>query len=58
MGSAVDVVEAALAEALQRAAAAGAWEQVTQLGRELEARRRGRGNVVELEAERATRERR
>ena len=52
LGSTVDVVETALATALERAAAAGAWEQVTQLGRELEARRRARANVVELDARR------
>jgi hypothetical protein len=50
-----DPVEAALAEALSKAAAAGAWEVVGQLARELEARRKARGAVVDLEAERARR---
>lgn len=36
-----DVVEHALAEALHAAASAGQWEVVSQLARELEARREG-----------------
>jgi hypothetical protein len=47
---AVDVVEAALAEALLRAAHAGQWEIVSQLARELDARRMARSatNVMKL----------
>ena len=48
-----DVVEAALADALARAAAAGQWEAVGALTRELEARRRARIGVVDLDAARA-----
>jgi hypothetical protein len=51
-------VEAALAEALTRASAAGQWTTVELLARELEARRKARGAVVDLEAERAKRGRR
>lgn len=47
-----DVVEVALADALTKAATAGQWETVSQLARELEARRRARMAVVDLEAER------
>jgi hypothetical protein len=50
-----DPVEAALADALTKAAAAGAWEVVGQLARELEARRKARSGVVELATERAKR---
>jgi hypothetical protein len=52
-----DAVEVALGEALAKAAAAGAWETVGQLARELEARRKARQapEVVDLEAERAKR---
>ena len=43
-------VEEALAKALERATAAGRWEVVSQLARELEARRLARmGNVVALD---------
>lgn len=51
----VDVVETALADALRRASEAGAWEAVAQLARELEARRKARSGVVELDLERARR---
>jgi hypothetical protein len=43
-------VEEALAKALEGATAAGRWEVVSQLARELEARRLARmGNVVTLD---------
>ena len=50
-----DVVEAALAAALQGATAAGEWTTVAQLARELQARRESRNasNVVRLDAHRA-----
>jgi hypothetical protein len=51
----VDAVDQALAVALERASAAGEWSTVTQLARELEARRLGRVDVVQLEVERARR---
>lgn len=46
----VDPVEVALAEALARASAAGEWSVVSQLARELEARRKAHDdpNVVPL----------
>ena len=52
-----DAVEHALADALQRASAAGAWDVVGQLARELEARRKALAapGVVRLDAERAKR---
>jgi hypothetical protein len=44
-----DAVEAALAKALEGATAAGRWDVVSQLARELEARRLGRAaNVVPI----------
>jgi hypothetical protein len=47
----VDAVEAALAKALEGATAAGRWDVVAQLARELEARRLARmANVVVLPA--------
>lgn len=52
-----DPVEAALAEALTRAASAGQWQTVEVLSRELTARREGRAGVVALGVERARRER-
>lgn len=52
-----DVIEAVLADALQRAAAEGQWAVVEALARELEARRRARAGVVDLAAERVRRER-
>jgi hypothetical protein len=46
-----DDVEAALAKALEQAAAAGRFDVVSQLARELEARRLAlAGNVIPLEA--------
>lgn len=50
-----DVVEEALAGALERASAAGEWAVVGALAGELEARRFARTNVVRLESERARR---
>lgn len=51
-----DPVETALAVALDRASAAGRYDVVIQLARELEARRTARaGNVVRLDDERARR---
>lgn len=54
-----DPVEAALGDALTKASAAGAWEVVGQLARELEARRKARQapEVVDLDAARRRRER-
>jgi hypothetical protein len=45
----------ALADALTKTAAAGDFDAVRALVNELEARRRARAGVVELEAERAKR---
>lgn len=55
----VDPVEAALARALDLAAQAGEWAVVSELGRQLEARRRERiaPEVSDLEAARRKRER-
>jgi hypothetical protein len=53
--AAVDVVEAALADALRRAAEAGAFDAVAALTAELKARREARDGVVSLGAERARR---
>jgi len=55
----VDVVEAALASALERAAVAGEWATVQALARELEARRTARqaSGVVSLDAAREKRNR-
>lgn len=52
-----DPVEAALAEALRRAAEAGEWGVVAQLARELESRREAHRapNVVDLEQRRKRR---
>jgi hypothetical protein len=50
-----DPIEAAVAEALRGATAAGQWSVVAQLARELEARREARAGVVRLDAERARR---
>jgi hypothetical protein len=50
-----DVVEAALAEALTKASAAGQWTTVEVLSRELTARREARAGVVELDAKRGKR---
>ena len=53
VAGAVDGVEAALAGALSAAAAAGRFDVVAQLARELEARRLARaGNVVRIDAAR------
>ena len=55
-GDRVDPVEAALADALTKAAAAERWDVVAQLARELEARRLTRAaNVVVLSRARADR---
>ncbi|MEB2314100.1 MAG: hypothetical protein OZ921_15280 [Sorangiineae bacterium] len=48
-----DAVEAALAEALHAATAAGRWDVVRQLAGELEARRRARAGIVSLAERRA-----
>ena len=53
----VDPGEAALADALTKASAAGQWTVVAALAGELEARRKARAGVVELDAERRKRER-
>lgn len=50
-----DPVEGALADGLRRAAAAGAWDAVAELTRELRARREARNHVVRLHTERALR---
>lgn len=50
-----DPVETALADALQRAAAAGAWDAVAAVTAELRARREVRAGVVDLSAEKAKR---
>jgi hypothetical protein len=55
VGHASDPVEHALADALQRAALAGAWDAVQALTSELRARREARARVVSLEVERARR---
>jgi hypothetical protein len=47
-GNAPDPVEAALADAISKATAAGECGNVGRLARELEARRAARGNVVDL----------
>jgi hypothetical protein len=52
-----DVVEAALADALTRAAAEGSWTTVEALSRELQARREARSNVVVLDTAKRRRER-
>ena len=53
--SETDPVELALATALERASAAGAWASVEILGREIEARRIARAGVVQLAARRRDR---
>lgn len=50
-----DAVEAALADAVTGAVAAGQWDAVKALVAELEARRKARAAVVDLDAERAKR---
>jgi hypothetical protein len=52
-----DPVEAALAVALTAASAAGQWTAVEVLARELEARRKARAGVVDLEQARAKKHR-
>jgi hypothetical protein len=47
-----DVVEAALADAITKASAAGAWDAVQALTAELRARREARAGVVTLDAQR------
>jgi hypothetical protein len=51
IASSVDVVEAALADAIVKAAAAGAFEVLPPLVGELEARRRERSAAFDLAAE-------
>jgi hypothetical protein len=53
-----DAVEAALAEALRGATAAGKWDVVAKLAGELEARRRARADVPSLDDRRAKLEKR
>ena len=55
LGEPIDVVEAALADALSRAAAAGAFDAVAALTAELRARREARAGAVSLATERARR---
>jgi hypothetical protein len=50
-----DAVEGALADAIQKAAAAGAFDVLPKLVAELEARRKARLEVVDLSAERVKR---
>jgi hypothetical protein len=50
-----DGVEAALAKALEGATAAGRWDVVSQLARELEARRLASSGAIDLACERARR---
>ncbi len=52
-----DEVERALGDAIAKAAAAGRFDVLPGLVAELEARRKARGGVVSLDAERAKRER-
>lgn len=52
---AIDAVEVALADAIQKAAAAGAFDVLPRLVSELEARRKARSGTVDLAAERAKR---
>jgi hypothetical protein len=55
-GPAADPVEAALADAIAKAAAAGRYDVLPTLVSELEARRKARNAVVDLDAERARRD--
>jgi len=57
VASETDPVELAIASALERASAAGQWTAVEVLARELEARRKARSGVVQLDAERRKRDR-
>lgn len=52
-----DAVEAALADALEKASAAGQWDVVATLARELQVRRQSRAHVVQFDQERARRNR-
>jgi hypothetical protein len=52
-----DAVEVALADAITKAAAAGAFDVLPKLVAELEARRKARLGTVDLAHERARRER-
>jgi hypothetical protein len=52
-----DAVEAALADAIAKAANEGRFDVVSQLARELEARRLARADVVSLDAEKRRRSR-
>jgi hypothetical protein len=56
VGDPVAPVEAALADALTRAAQAEQWGTVETLARELTARRKARANVVQLDAARKRRD--
>jgi len=53
-----DAIECALADALTKATAAGKWDIVAQLARELEARRLAAVDVPRLDDARAKRDRR
>jgi hypothetical protein len=55
VGSAPDAVEAALADAITKAAAAGRYDVLAQLVAEIEARRKAKSTTVDLAAERAKR---
>lgn len=50
-----DAIEIALAEALRAATGAGQWGVVSELARQLEARRASREQVVQLDVERERR---
>lgn len=50
-----DPVEAALADALTKASAAGQWDVVARIAAELQARREARARVVQLDVERSKR---
>lgn len=50
-----DAVEVALADAITKAAAAGAFDVLPKLVAELEARRKARSGTVDLASERAKR---
>ncbi len=50
-----DAVESALAKALEGATAVGRWDVVSQLARELEARRLATSGAIDLAGERAKR---
>jgi hypothetical protein len=56
VGNAVDAIEMAIADALTKATAAGRFDVVAQLARELEARRHAAaGKVISLDAKRRQR---